>query len=78
MNKHGMMDMDPDMIVCRMRMHGKGHGHGMGHGPHHDPELCGRNFFSKEEKIEMMKRYKNWLDKESKGIEEAIEKMEKE
>ncbi|MCK5627390.1 hypothetical protein KAI23_05430 [Candidatus Bathyarchaeota archaeon] len=35
----------------------------------------GRNFLTKEEKIEKLKGYKEWLDNESKGVEEAIEKI---
>ena len=39
---------------------------------------CGeRNFFSKEEKIEMLKDYKEKLEKEAKGVNELISKLEK-
>ena len=38
---------------------------------------CGRNFFTTEEKIEKLKIYKKWLDDESKGVQEAIEKIQK-
>ena len=35
----------------------------------------GRHFLTKEEKIKKLLQYKDWLDNESKGIEEAIEKL---
>jgi hypothetical protein len=35
----------------------------------------GRNFLTKEEKIEKLKEYKDWLDNESKGVQETIEKI---
>ncbi len=35
----------------------------------------GRLFLTKEEKIEKLTEYKNWLDNESKGVEEAIAKL---
>ncbi len=38
---------------------------------------CGRHFLTKEEKIEKLKKYKKWLDDESKGVHEAIEKIQK-
>ncbi len=38
---------------------------------------CGRQFLTSEEKIEKLEEYKNWLDNESKGVEEAIEKLKK-
>jgi hypothetical protein len=37
----------------------------------------GRHFLTKEEKIEKLEEYKQWLDNESKGVEEAIEKLKK-
>lgn len=37
----------------------------------------GRQFLTTEEKIERLKEYKSWLDNESKGVEEAIERLEK-
>ena len=49
---------------------------------HHGQEyLCcsphqGRSFLTKEEKIEKLREYKTWLDNESKGVEEAIAKIE--
>ena len=39
--------------------------------PHHP-----RMFLTKEEKIEHLQKYKDWLDKESKGVEEAIIKLQ--
>jgi hypothetical protein len=41
------------------------------HGQH------GRHFLTTEEQIEKLKEYKNWLDNESKGVEEAIERLKK-
>jgi hypothetical protein len=40
-------------------------------GPH------GRQFLTTDEKIERLEEYKNWLDNESKGVEETIEKLKK-
>lgn len=37
-----------------------------------------RNFFTKNERLEMLKEYKNTLDKESKGIAEKMKELEKE
>ena len=37
----------------------------------------GRNFLTKEEKIEMLKEYKDYLEKESKGVTERIKEIEK-
>ena len=39
--------------------------------PHHP-----RMFLTKEEKIEHLQKYKNWLDSESKGVEETITKLQ--
>ena len=42
---------------------------------------CGtgtRNFFTKEERVEMLKEYKNTLEKEAKGVGEKINQLEKE
>ena len=42
---------------------------------------CGtgtRSFFTKEEKVEMLKEYKNTLEKEAKGVGERIKQIEKE
>ncbi|MBU2476841.1 hypothetical protein KKG83_05205 [Candidatus Micrarchaeota archaeon] len=43
--------------------------------------MCGccssRNFVSKEEKIEMLKDYKDSLENEIKGVEEKIQELEK-
>jgi hypothetical protein len=37
----------------------------------------GRHFLTTEEQIEKLEEYKNWLDNESKGVEEAIERLKK-
>lgn len=37
-----------------------------------------RRFLTKEEKIEMLKEYKNYLDKESEGVTERIAELNKE
>lgn len=36
---------------------------------------CGRQFLTSDEKVEQLEEYKKWLDNESKGVEEAIEKI---
>ena len=36
-----------------------------------------RSFLTREEKIEMLKEYKDVLDKESQGVAEKIKEMEK-
>ncbi|MBU0530389.1 MAG: hypothetical protein ABIH52_00885 [Candidatus Aenigmatarchaeota archaeon] len=36
-----------------------------------------RQFITKDEKIEMLKEYKEYLEKESKGVEERIKELEK-
>ena len=36
-----------------------------------------RSFFTKEEKIEMLKEYKETLEKEANGVAERIKEMEK-
>jgi len=38
----------------------------------------GRNFLTKEEKIEMLKEYKERLDMESKGVTERIKDLQEE
>jgi len=39
---------------------------------------CGtRNFFTKEEKVEMLKEHKEGLEKEAKGVGERIKELEK-
>ena len=39
---------------------------------------CGnRNFLTKDEKIEMLKEYKDSLNKEAKGVGERINELEK-
>ena len=42
-----------------------------------DEKFSGRNFLTKEEKIEKLNEYKQWLDSESKGIDEVISKLKK-
>lgn len=37
----------------------------------------GRSFLTKEEKIEMLQKYKDYLDKEVKGVAERIEGLRK-
>jgi hypothetical protein len=44
-------------------------GHGYGHGF--------RGFLTKEEKIELLKEYKQSLEKEAKGVSERIKELEK-
>jgi len=36
-----------------------------------------RSFLTKEEKIEMLREYKETLEKEAKGVEERIKELEK-
>jgi len=50
------------------------HGHGM---YEHHSMCCGRQFLTKEEKIEMLKHYQEWLEKEAQGVKETIEKIKK-
>jgi len=38
---------------------------------------CWRQFPTKEERIEHLEEYKKWLEKEKKGVEEAIEELKK-
>ncbi len=52
-----------------------GHGHHPGKGKGHCG--CGRHFLSREEKVEKMKQYREWLVKETKGVDEAIAELEK-
>jgi hypothetical protein len=59
-----------------MVMYCKGGGHGMAHG--HAPSTCGRSFFTKEEKAEMLEMYKDWLEKEAKGVQEHLDRLNKE
>lgn len=47
---------------------------------HGEQDMCcctshPRQFLTKEEKIKKLKEYKDWLDNESKGVEEAITKL---
>jgi hypothetical protein len=43
--------------------------------------MCGpygmREFLTKEEKLEMLKEYKESLEKEAKGVSESIKELEK-
>ena len=36
----------------------------------------GRQFLTKEEKINKLTKYKNWLDNESKGVQETMTKIQ--
>ena len=36
-----------------------------------------RNFLTRDEKVEMLKEYKDSLEKEAKGVTEKIEQMKK-
>ncbi len=38
---------------------------------------CERQFLTSEEKIDKLEEYNQWLDNESKGVEEAIENLKK-
>jgi hypothetical protein len=62
--------------------HGGHHGgpHGGPHGGVHGGGGCcgGRAFLTKEEKIERLDEYREWLLSEAKGVEEAIEELKKE
>ena len=49
--------------------HNEMYGHQMRH--------CWRQFLTKEEKIELLKEYKNWLEKETQGVKEKIEDLNK-
>jgi len=47
---------------------------------HGEEDMCccthhGRLFLTKEEKLKKLTEYKNWLDNESKGVEETIAKL---
>jgi hypothetical protein len=37
----------------------------------------GRRFLTKDERMEMLNEYKDWLDNESKGVAEAIADLKK-
>lgn len=43
----------------------------------YDVNCGGRNFFTKEEKINRLKDYKEYLEKEAKGVGERIKELEK-
>jgi hypothetical protein len=38
---------------------------------------CNRHFLTSEEKIEHLEKYKEWLEMETKGVDEAITKLKK-
>ena len=38
---------------------------------------CGRQFLTKEEKIEHLEEYKKYLEQETKGVEETIKELKK-
>ena len=38
-------------------------------------EYSGRSFLTKDEKVEKLNKYKDWLDNESKGVDETIKKI---
>jgi hypothetical protein len=38
---------------------------------------CWRQFLTKEEKIELLEEYKKWLEKETQGVKEKIESLNK-
>lgn len=38
---------------------------------------CGRNFYTKEERIKFLKDYKTSLESEAKGVGERIKELEK-
>ena len=40
-------------------------------------EYNGRSFLTREEKAEMLKEYKEYLEKEAKGVEEKIKELSK-
>ncbi len=70
-NARGILRGDGHGLVVCMA-HGPGMMHGQG------DHACGRHFFTKEERAEVLERYREWLEKESKGVEEAIEGLKKE
>lgn len=51
----------------------------MGYGQCSSDSCCAtpRNFLTKEEKVEMLKEYKQSLENEAKGVAERIREMEK-
>ena len=38
---------------------------------------CHRMFLTTDEKVEKLEKYKEWLEMETKGVEETIEKLKK-
>lgn len=48
--------------------HGRYRNHGM---------QCCRQFLTKEERIQHLEEYKKWLQKETEGVEEAINDLKK-
>jgi len=48
------------------------------HGMYRNHErYCWRQLLTKEEKIEILEEYKNWLEKETQGVKEKIENLNK-
>jgi len=52
------------------------HRHHMMHGMDIGHCQCSRHFLTKEEQLEHLKTYKEWLANEQKGVEEAIKELE--
>ncbi len=48
---------------------------------HHGGKMCGmdgmRHFLTNEEKIELLKERKEWLEMEARGVDEVIKDLEK-
>jgi len=47
----------------------------MNHGMHHMYCHQNRHFFTKEEKKAYLEEYKQWLENEKKGVEEALSEL---
>lgn len=47
----------------------------MNHGMHHMCCHQNRHFFNKEEKKAYLEEYKQWLENEKKGVEEALSEI---
>jgi hypothetical protein len=58
------------------RMHHRGYGGCWGWGMHGDGHYYKRRFFTKAEKVEMLKSYAEELKKELKAVEEKIKEMQ--
>jgi len=52
----------------------EGHGHHAEHGHHHGGFV--RRYFSRQERVEELKRYKDELEKELAGVTERIAELE--